>query len=74
MLTEPAGFSHQTDLFTAYLVADASHQLLLCDTCPFFFHCALWTKLSLSKDTCAALSGSCGEAGSIEGQWCLVAC
>ena len=40
-----------------------------------FLHCALWTKLSLSKDTCAALSGSCGEAASIEGQWCvLVTC
>lgn len=36
MLTEPAGFPHQKDLFTAYLVAGTLHQLLLCDTSPFF--------------------------------------
>lgn len=44
-------FHTKNNLFTAHLFADASHQLLLCDTCPFFFSIAPCGRSYLSAKT-----------------------
>lgn len=62
-------FHTKNHLFTAHLVAGASHQLLLCDTCPFFFPLRLMDEaISQQRHMCSTLRvlwGSCEHWGTM---------